>query len=355
MEPSAAMLARSLSGKAVQCLACRRYCGIPDGQAGFCGVRVNDGGRLSLSVYGRPCAVQIDPIEKKPLFHFLPGSKSFSIGTFGCNFACSFCQNYDISQAPQEARAKDPKGWRGYFQRLIAMCEEWPPERVVESALASGCKSISFTYNEPTIFTEYALDVMKVAHKKKLKGVYVTNGYESHECWDAIKGSIDAANIDLKAYNRRFYTELCKAPDYEPVKDSIVYAKKLGIHVEVTTLIIPDWNDSEQELKAEAEFLASVDKDMPWHVTAFHPDYKLRDKEPTPPEILVRAREIGKMAGITHVYCGNVPGTYADYETTSCPKCGKALISRTGFDITENRMKGGRCGYCKAAIKGVWK
>lgn len=355
MEPSTAMLAKDAGKGLVQCLACRWYCRIPEAQAGNCGVRVNERGKLKLSVYGRPCAVHIDPIEKKPLFHFLPGSTSFSIGTFGCNFACEFCQNWDISQAPRGARTKDPLKWREYFQHLIDMCDEWPPERVVEEAVRNGCKSISFTYNEPTIFTEYAIDVMKVARKKGLRGVYVTNGYESHECWDAIKGHIDAANIDLKAYNKKFYTQLCKVPDFEPVKDSIVYAKSLGIHVETTTLIIPDWNDNEQELKAEAEFFAFVDKEMPWHVTAFHPDYKLLDKEPTPPEILIKAREIGKMAGLKHVYCGNVPLAYSDYETTSCPSCGKALIERRGYDIVQMGIKGGKCRFCKAAIKGVWK
>ncbi len=355
MEPSTDMLAKASEGKGVQCLACRRYCRIAEGQAGFCGVRVNENGRLRLSVYGRPCAVHIDPIEKKPLFHFIPGSTSFSIGTFGCNFACEFCQNWDISQAPHEARQKDPKRWREYFEHLIRMCEEWPPERVVSEALRSGCKSISFTYNEPTIFTEYAIDVMKLARKKGLKGVYVTNGYESHECWDAIKGYIDAANIDLKAYNKRFYTKLCKVPDFEPVKDSIEYARKKGIWVEVTTLIIPDWNDDESELKAEAEFLASVDPEMPWHVTAFHPDYKLLDKNPTPPESLMKAREIGKMSGIKHVYCGNVALSYSELETTYCQSCGKALIERRGYAIMQNGISGGKCRFCKAAIKGVWK
>jgi pyruvate formate lyase activating enzyme len=355
MEPSTEMLAKDLGKSAVQCLACRRYCHIAENHAGFCGVRANEGGKLRLTVYGKPCAVHIDPVEKKPLFHFLPGTRSFSIGTFGCNFACSFCQNWDISQAPQEARQKDPKKWKDYFKRLVEMCEEWPPERVVDEALRSGCKSISFTYNEPTIFTEYAIDVMKLARKKGLKGVYVTNGYESHECWDAVKGYIDVANIDLKAYNKRFYMELCKVPDFEPVKDSIIYAKKLGIWVEVTTLIIPDWNDDESELKAEAEFFASVDPDMPWHVTAFHPDYKLLDKEPTPPEILIKAREIGKMAGIRHVYCGNVPLSYSEYESTICPKCGKELVRRRGYDIDNTNIIGGKCKFCKTAIKGVWK
>ncbi len=354
MAAKARMLARKGEGGMVKCLACRRYCNIPQGQAGFCGVRVNDAGRLRLEVYGRPCAVHIDPIEKKPLFHFLPGTRSFSIGTFGCNFACSFCQNWDISQAPQEARQKDPAGWRGYFRRLVEMCEEWPPERVVEGAIQSGCKSISFTYNEPTIFTEYAIDVMRIARKEGLKGVYVTNGYESPECWRAIRRHIDAANIDLKAYNNRFYSELCRAPGFEPVKESIQYAKKLGIWVEVTTLLIPGWNDSEGELAEEARFLASADPDMPWHVTAFHPDYKLLDRGPTPPETLIRAREIGRLAGIRHIYCGNVPAAYSEYETTTCASCGKALVRRSGFMVAENRIEGGRCGFCKAKVSGVW-
>ena len=265
------------------------------------------------------------------------------------------CQNWDISQAPQEARVRDPLRWRDYFSRLMDQCADLPPEKIVENALASGSKSISFTYNEPTIFTEYALDTMKLAKKKGLKGVYVTNGYESRECWDAMAGLIDAANIDLKAYNQRFYTELCRVPNFELVKDSIIYAKKLGIWVEVTTLIIPDWNDKESELKAEAEFLASVDPEMPWHVTAFHPDYKLRDKPPTPPETLIRAREIGKAAGIKHIYCGNVPLAYADYETTFCHACGKGLVERAGFSVLVNRIVDGKCPFCKTPIKGVWK
>jgi pyruvate formate lyase activating enzyme len=235
------------------------------------------------------------------------------------------------------------------------MCEEWPPERIVREALARGCKSISFTYNEPTIFTEYAIDVMKIARKKGLRGVYVTNGYESHECWDAIKGHVDAANIDLKAYNKKFYTKLCKVPDFEPVKDSIAYAKKLGIWVEVTTLIIPDWNDDESELKQEAEFLASVDPEMPWHVTAFHPDYRLLDKDPTPPATLMKAREIGKMAGIRHVYCGNVSLSYSDLESTICQSCGKEIIRRRGYEIEPGGIKDGKCRFCKASIRGVWK
>jgi pyruvate formate lyase activating enzyme len=349
------MLSASAGGNAVRCLACARYCTIADGRAGFCGVRVNDGGKLRLAVYGKPCAVNIDPVEKKPLFHFLPGTRIFSIGTFGCNFACTFCQNWDMSQAPQEARQRDPSRWRDYFQHLVQGCEDWPPDRVVEAALASGCRSIAFTYNEPTIFTEYALDVMKAARKKGLKGVYVTNGYESEECWDALKGRIDAANIDLKAFNRRFYLQLCKAPGFEPVMESIALARERGIWVEVTTLFIPDWNDAEGEMKEMAAYLAGVDPQMPWHVTAFHPDYKLLDKAPTPPETLIKARRLGIEAGLRHVYCGNVPLGYSDYETTFCPSCGEAIVRRRGYGITMMGLRKGKCMKCGKGVKGVWE
>jgi pyruvate formate lyase activating enzyme len=345
--------------KTFQCVACNRYCTIPPGQVGFCGVRANDNGKFNLMVYGKPCAVWIDPIEKKPMFHFLPGSKSYSLGTFGCDFACSFCQNWDISQAPHEARFRDPKGWRNYFERLIEKSKiTLPPDLVVEKALESGCKSISFTYNEPTIFTEYALDVIDAAKERgaDLKFVYVTNGYETPECWNALKGKLDAANIDLKAYNQDFYGKLCKA-NLEPVKESIKLAKKAGIWVEVTTLIIPGENDKIKELQAEAKFLASIDKDMPWHVTAFHPEYKMLDKEPTGVEILIKAREIGKAAGIKHVYAGNIPQTNSNLEATHCPnpKCGKVAIERIGFSVTLNNLIDGKCRFCKEKIKGIWK
>lgn len=349
------MLAKSLGDGVVRCLACNRYCVIKEGSAGFCGVRANVKGKLTLTVHSKPAAVWVDPIEKKPLFHFLPGSSSFSLGTYGCNFACDFCQNWDLSQAPAELRAKDPSKWMGYFKNLVDKVEAWPPERVVDEAIKNGCKSISFTYSEPTIFTEYALDVMKLARKKGLKGVYVTNGYESPECWKAIKGHIDAANIDLKAYNQRFYTKLCKVPNFEKVKESILLAKKLGIWVEVTTLIVPGWNDDEGELNEEAKWLASVDPLMPWHVTAFHPDYKMRDTQETPPETLVKARAIAEMAGLKYVYCGNVSLAYSEYETTSCHKCGKTLISRYGFNVTENNVSDGACKNCKEKIPGIWK
>lgn len=350
-------LIKDLKDKTFTCVACNRYCRIPPGQVGYCGVRANDDGKFNLLVYGKPVAVWVDPIEKKPLFHFLPGSTSFSIGTFGCNFSCLHCQNWDISQAPHEARLQDPRGWRGYFEKLIEKNKtDLPPENVVDRALAEGCRSISFTYNEPTIFTEYALDIMDAAKEvgADLKYVYVTNGYETPECWDALEGKLHAANIDLKAFSQDFYGKICKAT-IEPVKESIKIAKKKGIWVEVTTLIIPGENDSPEELQAAAEWLASVDKQMPWHVTAFYPAYKMMDKKPTEPESLVRAREIGKAAGMKHVYAGNVPYSYSKYETTYCPKCGKHAIERLGFSVTQNNIIEGKCRFCKEKIKGVWE
>ncbi|MFH1784856.1 MAG: AmmeMemoRadiSam system radical SAM enzyme [Candidatus Micrarchaeota archaeon] len=351
---TAKMLAKK-TGKTIKCLACSRYCNIAPNAAGFCGVRTNEKGKLKLSVYGKPCAVWADPIEKKPLFHFLPGTKSFSIGTFGCNFACDFCQNFGMSQAPQEARVHDPKNWKVYFQNMLNRCEDWSPERVVDAAVQSGSKSISFTYNEPTIFTEYAIDIMKLARKKGLKGIYVTNGYESKECWNAIKKYIDAVNIDLKAYNKNFYQKLCKVPDLEPIKESIKYAKKLGIWVEITTLLIPNLNDNENELKEMVKFLVDIDPEMPWHITAFHPDYKLVDKKPTPPASLVRAREIGRLTGLHHVYCGNVGIAYASYESTLCKRCRKDLITRIGFTVRNNNIIDGKCRFCKENVAGIWK
>ncbi|MBD3210392.1 AmmeMemoRadiSam system radical SAM enzyme [Candidatus Micrarchaeota archaeon] len=340
--------------KYIECYACNHRCKIPEGRVGICGVRANKGGEFDLVVYGKPCAVWADPIEKKPLFHFLPGSSSFSIGTYGCNFSCKHCQNWDISQAPHDAKEKNPEKWREYFAGIVEKCSTRMPEDVVSAAERENCKSIAFTYNEPTIFTEYALDVMEIARKKGMKGVYVTNGYETKECWERLDGYIHAANIDLKAYTDEFYREICNGR-LEPVKESIRIANGMGIWTEVTTLVIPGENDSDEELKQIAEFLCSVDPEMPWHVTAFTPAYKMMDKSRTSPETLVRAREIGKQAGLKYVYCGNLPFSYADYEKTSCPECGKPLVTRTGFAISENNIQDGKCRFCGKEISGVWE
>jgi pyruvate formate lyase activating enzyme len=340
--------------KYIECYACNHRCRIVDGQVGICGVRANEGGKFRLVVYGRPCAVWADPIEKKPLFHFQPGTRSYSIGTFGCNLTCAFCQNWDISQAPHDAKEKDPGRWRDYFSNLVARCPELPPEAIVKNALAEDCSSIAFTYNEPTIFTEYALDIMEIGLKKSLKGVYVTNGFQTKECWERLDGYIHAANIDLKAFTERFYRDICHAR-LEPVKESIKIAKELGIWTEVTTLVIPGENDSDEELKQIAEFLHGIDPKMPWHVTAFTPQYKMLDKPRTPPESLIRAREIGKSAGLKHVYAGNLPFSYSNMESTICPKCGKSVVERVGFSVMKDNIKKGKCGFCGEAISGAWE
>lgn len=342
--------------KTIGCNACSHRCMIADGQTGVCGIRANENGKLNLMVYEKPCAIWIDPIEKKPLYHFLPGSKSFSIGTFGCNFGCDFCQNSDISQAPREARQRDPKRWREYFEHLLNEQQTLTVKNAVENAIMNKCKSVSYTYNEPTIFTEYALDIMKEAEKRKsnLKHVYVTNGYETEECWKLLKGRLDAANIDLKAFTDEFYRKICKAT-LEPVLNSIKTAKKMGIWIEITTLLIPDKNDDDAELRQAAEFLAGIDREMPWHITSFHPDYKMLDSRPTPPESLIKAREIGLDAGLKHIYLGNLQDTYSNYETTICPKCGKHAVTRERFGVTENNIIDGKCRFCKNKIKGIWK
>jgi len=319
-------------------------------------LRAKSEGNVKFVETGGHWLVPVFRIEKSEYNGYVYNCEVDEDHSYLANFiAVCNCQNWDISQAPHEARQRDPKGWRGYFEKLVENNKiTLPPEKVVEEALRTGCKSISYTYNEPTIFTEYALDIMDAAKGTGLKHVYVTNGYETPECWKALKGKLDAANIDLKAFNQNFYGKLCKAT-MEPVKESIKLAKKAGIWVEVTTLIVPGENDKLDELQAEAEFLASIDKDMPWHVTAFHPDYKMLDKEATGPEILIKAREIGKEAGIKHVYVGNVPFSYSAYETTTCPKCGKPIIIRVGFSVTENNLIDGKCRFCKEKIKGVWK
>jgi len=344
------------SSNSIQCLACNRKCIIPKGEAGFCGVRANEDERLKLLVYGRPSAVWIDPIEKKPFYHVIPGTTSYSIGTFGCDFACDFCQNWDLSQAPMELRHKDPKGWRKYFEGLLSRVDYRSPSDVVNTAVETGCSSIAFTYNEPTIFTEYAVDIMKLAKKENIKTLYVTNGYESPEAWKVLhRYGLTAANIDLKAFTEEFYHRHIMA-NLEPVKESIILAKKYKIWVELTTLLIPGENDSPNEIKQAVDWIVeNVGVDTPWHFTAFYPQYKQLDTPPTPPTTLLKARDIARMGGIKFVYIGNVGSSYQNYESTYCPKCNKLLIKRNGFGVYENKLKNGKCPKCGETIPGVWK
>jgi len=286
-----AMFYNKAKGKEAQCYLCAHNCKIALGQFGFCGVRQNIQGVLNTLVYAQVIAANVDPIEKKPLYHFLPGSMSFSIATKGCNFRCGFCQNWQISQASGQNKARE-------VYKMI-------PERIVEEAKKNHCQSISYTYTEPTIFFEYAYDIAKVAKQAGLKNIFVTNGYMSREALETISPYLDAANIDLKSFREKFYVENCKG-HLQPVLDSIKLAKKLGVWIEITTLIIPGYNDSVSELSDIAGFIASVGKDIPWHISRFHPDYHFLNQKLTPIETLKKAEDLGKKAGLDHVYLGNV-------------------------------------------------
>lgn len=331
-----AMLWNKISDGKVHCGLCAHHCKIHDGQRGVCGVRENKDGVLYTLVYDRVIARNVDPIEKKPLFHFQPGSFSFSIATPGCNFRCMHCQNADISQMPSDMG--------------VIMGEAISPETIVETAKRTNCKSISYTYTEPTIFFELAYDTARLACREGLKNVFVTNGYITREALETIKPYLHAANIDLKSFSDSFYRKICGAR-LEKVLDAIKMYHEFGIWIEITTLVIPNHNDSPEELTELAKFIASVDKAIPWHVTQFHPTYKLYDQPRTPVETLRMARDIGLAAGLKYVYEGNVPGEGG--ENTFCPRCKKLLINRYGYIISENNVRDGACGYCQAPLDGV--
>ncbi len=331
------MLYGKING-AVKCNLCSHRCKIPNGKTGICAVRENKEGKLYSLVYGKLIAKNSDPIEKKPLYHFLPGTDSFSIATVGCNFRCGNCQNSDISQMPRE------------HGRIIG--ENTKPEEVVALAKQSKCKSISYTYTEPTIFFEFAYDTAKLAIKKKLKNVFVTNGYMTEEMLKTIGKDLHAANVDLKAFSEKFYMENCGA-HLEPVLKSLKIMKKMGVWVEITTLLIPTLNDSENELKQIAEFIRDeLGEKTPWHISRFHPDYKLMNLPATPAEKIHKAREIGIDAGLRYVYAGNLPGDAG--ENTCCYNCNELLIERYVFDIHKNKIKDGKCPSCGKKIDGVF-
>lgn len=290
-----ALLYEKLKDDKVKCKLCNHQCLINNKKRGICGVRENKDGKLYSLVYGKAIAENIDPIEKKPFYHFLPGTQSLSIATVGCNFRCLHCQNADISQI-SKAKPED----------VEILGKDLSPDEVVKYALDNNCPSISYTYTEPTIFLEYALDCMKLAHKKGLKNTWVSNGYMTKKALDLIVPYLDAINIDLKAFTEDFYQEVCGA-ELEPVLDNLINIKKNKIHLEVTTLIIPKRNDSEKELKQIAEFIKKeLGNDVPWHVSRFFPYYRMKDVLPTPIEKVEQAVEIGKKAGLKHVYAGNV-------------------------------------------------
>ncbi len=322
----------------VRCLLCNHRCLIKNGKRGLCGVRENISGRLVTLVYDKIITTQCDPIEKKPLFHFLPGSISYSIATVGCNFKCAFCQNADISQMPFD------------HNRIIG--STLSPEKIVKDALDRGSSTISYTYTEPTIYFELALDTARAAVSNGLKNVFVSNGYMSEECIREICPDLHAANVDLKSFSDDFYREYCGAR-IKPVLKTLENMKKMGIWLEVTTLLIPGLNDSTQELKELASFLYNLDPTVPWHISRFHPTYRLTNVRSTPPERIQVAREIGFEAGLKYVYSGNLPGD--EGEKTFCHNCGKLLINRYGFYVTDNNIEGNRCSGCHAKIPGVWE
>lgn len=332
-----AYLYEKLDDNKVKCTLCSHGCVIKDSFTGICGVRENRSGRLISLVYNKIIAKQLDPIEKKPLFHFLPGSRAYSIATVGCNLKCLFCQNSDISQMPADHR------------RILG--EDTAPEKTVEEVIASGASTIAYTYTEPTIYFETALDTARLASQNGIKNIFVSNGFMTEKCLEEIYPDLHGANIDLKAFTDRFYKEQCSAR-LEPVLRNIETMRKMGVWVEVTTLLIPGLNDSDRELRDIAQFLKGLGTDIPWHISRFHPTYRMMDRPPTRPEQLRRAREIGFEEGLRYVYTGNLPGD--EGEKTFCHHCGEIVIDRTGFSIRQDRIVGGNCPDCGARIPGVW-
>ncbi len=321
----------------VRCYLCNHRCIIADADRGICGVRENHGGVLHTLVYGKLIASHVDPIEKKPFYHFFPGSLAYSIATVGCNFSCRFCQNSEISRMPADRNGK------------IAGTAV-SPESVVEHALDAGCKSIAYTYTEPTVYFEFALDTARLAREKGLYNVFVTNGYMTREALDMIRPYLDAANVDLKAFRNEFYRDVCGA-SLDPVCRTLVSMKSMNIHVEITTLLIPGMNDDAAALSDMAAFIVSeLGADTPWHISRFHPTYRMTDRSPTPLTSLISARDTGLQAGLRYVYTGNVPGEQS--ENTFCWRCGKRLIDRWGFTVRSSHIENSRCTYCGARIDG---
>lgn len=323
-------------GDRVQCGLCHHRCLIPEGKKGFCGVMENQGGILYNLVYGKIIARHVDPIEKKPLFNFFPGSSAFSIATVGCNFRCFHCQNAEISQMPRKYR-KIPG-------------EEYTPENVVSLAKSSRCQSIAYTYTEPTIFFEFAYEIARLAYQEGIKNIFITNGYMSEEALEKIKPFLDGANVDLKSFREEFYHKVCGAK-LKPVLENLRRMKKMGIWVEVTTLVIPTLNDSEEEFRNIAQFIRSLGEETPWHISAFYPAYKALQYPPTPAETLRNARRIGREEGLRYVYCGNVPGD--EGENTYCYRCGELVLGRYGYTITSRHIREGKCAHCGTPIDGV--
>jgi pyruvate formate lyase activating enzyme len=330
-----AMLYEKKEGGQVRCNLCAHRCVIKPDRKGVCGGRENKEGVLYSLVYGTLIAENIDPIEKKPFFHVYPSSKSYSIATVGCNFSCVFCQNHDISQMPRT---------------LMIAGEDFTPEEIVARAKKSGAKTIAYTYTEPTIYFELAYDTAKIALKNGLKNVFVTNGFMTAEAIETIAPYLTAANVDLKSFRDEFYKKQCGAR-LNPVLESLKKMKEKGIWLEITTLLIPALNDSEEELQDIARFIAGLGAETPWHISRFHPQFKMRESPITPLASLHRAAQIGKEAGLKYVYSGNVPGD--EGENTYCYNCGNLLIERRGFQVVGMNLKGNKCSKCATPLESI--
>ncbi len=332
----------------VRCRLCPRLCLIFPGKSGYCGVRQNVDGTLYTLIYGRASSVNVDPIEKKPLFHFYPGSLVYSLGSIGCNMRCIHCQNWQISHVVPVKSLKD--------EEIFNMIEDIPtryisPEEAIAAAVAEGCKGIAWTYNEPTIWFEYTLDCARLAKQKGLYTVYVSNGYITEEALDMIGPYLDAFRVDVKGFSNDFYRKLAQVPNWETILTAAERAKKKwNMHVEIVTLVIPTWNDDDAQLKSIADWVVdSLGDRTPWHVTRFVPYLELQNLPTTPIETLERARQIGIDAGLKHVYIGNVPGHPA--ENTYCPNCKRLLVRRVGYEIGEyNLTADGKCSFCGERI-----
>lgn len=319
---------------AITCLLCRHYCHLKPDQIGVCGVNQHVDGKLKTLVYGKIAALNIDPVEKKPLYHFLPGSQSLSLGTVGCNFKCPFCQNWQISQNKEINHSQD-----------ISV------DQIVEIAVHRGCQSISYTYNEPTIFYPFAKDIALRAKEHGIKSIFVSNGLESPEVIDDMVGVIDAFNIDLKSFQASYYKKTLKG-SLEGVLDTLKRLKERKLWVEVTTLIVPGVNDSREELTQIANFIANeMDPFTPWHISAFHPDYKMTETERTPVKTLQMAKEIGRNAGLNYIYMGNI----GEHSHTRCPACHTLLVERDVYHVINNDIIDNCCPKCGREIEGIWK
>ncbi len=320
----------------VECTLCPHACRLGDYEIGLCRARIHRGGKLYSLVYGKACAVHVDPIEKKPIFHMLPGSGAYSLATAGCNLSCRFCQNWEISQArPEKTRNRD-----------------LPPERVVEEALAAGCRSVAYTYTEPAVFFEYMLDSARLARARGLRNVWVTAGFINPEPLRELATVLDAANIDVKSMRDSYYREVCGAR-LQPVLDAVRLALQLGVLVELTYLIVPTLNDSEGELRDFARWARrDAGAEVPVHFSRFFPMYRLERLPPTPPRTIARAAEIAREEGLRHVYTGNVP--HDENANTYCPQCGARLVVRLGFTVLEQRLRDGACPDCGRKVYGIW-